>query len=41
MRTVQKPWGHEHWWVQTPAYVAKIIHINAAIPYPSNTTAAN
>lgn len=29
MRTVQKPWGHEHWWAVTPAYVAKIIYVHA------------
>ena len=27
MRTVQKPWGHEFIWAQTPAYVGKILHI--------------
>jgi quercetin dioxygenase-like cupin family protein len=27
MRTVQKPWGHESIWAETPAYVGKILHI--------------
>ena len=27
MRTVEKPWGRELWWAQTPAYVAKILEV--------------
>lgn len=26
-RTVQKPWGHELIWAETPRYVGKILHI--------------
>jgi len=29
MRTVEKPWGRELWWAQTPAYVAKILQVKA------------
>ncbi len=29
MRTVQKPWGHEEIWAETPKYVGKYLHINA------------
>lgn len=29
MTTVPKPWGHEHWYANTPNYLAKILHINA------------
>jgi mannose-6-phosphate isomerase len=28
-RRVDKPWGHEIWWAQTPAYAAKILVISA------------
>jgi quercetin dioxygenase-like cupin family protein len=27
MRTVNKPWGHELIWAETPRYVGKILHI--------------
>ena len=27
MRIVQKPWGHEFIWAETPAYAGKILHI--------------
>jgi mannose-6-phosphate isomerase len=27
MRTVEKPWGHELIWAETPRYVGKILHI--------------
>jgi quercetin dioxygenase-like cupin family protein len=27
MRTVNKPWGHEFIWAETPRYVGKILHI--------------
>jgi mannose-6-phosphate isomerase len=26
---VDKPWGHEIWWAQTPDYAAKILVVNA------------
>lgn len=26
---VPKPWGHEHWYANTPLYLGKILHINA------------
>jgi quercetin dioxygenase-like cupin family protein len=29
MRRVEKPWGHELVWAETPAYVGKILHIAA------------
>jgi len=29
MRIVQKPWGHEEIWAETPRYVGKYLHINA------------
>lgn len=29
MHTVNKPWGRELWWAQTPAYVAKILQVKA------------
>ena len=29
MHTVDKPWGRELWWAQTPAYVAKILQVKA------------
>ena len=28
MRRVDKPWGYELIWAETPRYVAKILHIN-------------
>src|ERR1700750_2393911 len=28
-RRVDKPWGHEIWWAQAPAYVGKLLHVNA------------
>jgi mannose-6-phosphate isomerase len=28
MRKVDKPWGYEIIWAETPSYVGKIIHIN-------------
>jgi len=28
MRIVEKPWGFEHIWAETDAYVAKMLHIN-------------
>jgi mannose-6-phosphate isomerase len=28
-RRVEKPWGHEIWWAQTPAYAGKILVIEA------------
>ena len=29
MRTVEKPWGKEEIWAETPKYVGKYLHINA------------
>ena len=29
MRRVEKPWGHELIWAETPRYVGKILHIAA------------
>lgn len=29
MRRVDKPWGHEVVWAETPRYVGKILHIRA------------
>ena len=29
MRRVEKPWGHELIWAETPRYIAKILHIEA------------
>ena len=29
MRLVDKPWGHELVWAETPRYVGKILHIRA------------
>jgi mannose-6-phosphate isomerase-like protein (cupin superfamily) len=29
MRRVEKPWGHEIVWAETPRYVGKILHIRA------------
>lgn len=29
MRIVQKPWGKEEIWAETPKYVGKYLHINA------------
>lgn len=29
MRIVQKPWGHEEIWAETPKYVGKYLHIKA------------
>lgn len=29
MRKIQKPWGHEEIWAETPAYVGKVLHIEA------------
>lgn len=29
MRTVEKPWGHEEIWAETPKYVGKYLHIKA------------
>ncbi len=28
-RRVEKPWGYELIWAETPAYVGKILHVNA------------
>lgn len=28
MRMVEKPWGYEEIWAETPNYVGKILHIN-------------
>lgn len=28
-RRVEKPWGHELIWAETPAYVGKILHVEA------------
>lgn len=28
-RRVDKPWGHEIWWAQTPEYAAKILFVKA------------
>jgi len=28
-RRVEKPWGHEVIWAETPVYVGKILHVNA------------
>jgi mannose-6-phosphate isomerase-like protein (cupin superfamily) len=25
---VEKPWGHEIWWAQTPHYVGKFLHVD-------------
>lgn len=29
MRIVEKPWGHEEIWAETPKYVGKYLHIKA------------
>lgn len=29
MRTVQKPWGHEEIWAETPSYLGKILFIKS------------
>jgi len=29
MRRVEKPWGHELVWAETPRYVGKLLHITA------------
>ena len=29
MRKVDKPWGHELIWAETPKYVGKVLHIEA------------
>jgi mannose-6-phosphate isomerase-like protein (cupin superfamily) len=29
MRKVEKPWGHEEIWAETPRYAGKILHIRA------------
>src|SRR5262249_38749894 len=29
MRRVDKPWGHELIWAETPRYVGKVLHIKA------------
>jgi hypothetical protein len=29
MRRVDKPWGHELIWAETPRYVGKLLHIKA------------
>ena len=29
MRRVEKPWGHEIIWAETPNYIGKLLHINA------------
>jgi len=29
MRMVEKPWGYEEIWAETPNYVGKILHINS------------
>jgi quercetin dioxygenase-like cupin family protein len=26
---VEKPWGHEIWWAQTPHYAGKLLHVDA------------
>ena len=26
---VDKPWGHELWWAETPHYAGKILHVDA------------
>jgi mannose-6-phosphate isomerase len=26
---VEKPWGHEIWWAETPLYVGKFLHVDA------------
>lgn len=28
-RRVEKPWGHEIWWAQTPLYTGKLLHVRA------------
>jgi mannose-6-phosphate isomerase len=28
-RRVEKPWGHEIWWAETPLYVGKLLHVDA------------
>lgn len=28
-RRVEKPWGHELWWAQTPHYAGKLLHVKA------------
>jgi mannose-6-phosphate isomerase-like protein (cupin superfamily) len=28
-RRVEKPWGYELWWADTPLYAGKILHVNA------------
>jgi mannose-6-phosphate isomerase len=29
VRIVEKPWGHEEIWAETPRYAGKILHINS------------
>lgn len=29
MRTVEKPWGHEEIWAETPKYIGKYLYIKA------------
>jgi mannose-6-phosphate isomerase len=28
-RRVEKPWGHELWWAQTPDYAGKLLYVEA------------
>lgn len=28
-KRVEKPWGHELWWAETPHYAGKILHVEA------------
>jgi len=28
-RRVEKPWGHELWWAQTPSYAGKLLYVDA------------
>lgn len=28
-RRVEKPWGYELWWAQTPHYAGKLLHVKA------------
>ncbi|HEX4305114.1 MAG TPA: cupin [Solirubrobacterales bacterium] len=28
-RRVEKPWGYELWWAETPHYAGKILHVDA------------
>jgi mannose-6-phosphate isomerase-like protein (cupin superfamily) len=29
VKWVEKPWGHEEWWAETPVYAGKFLHVKA------------